>query len=79
MGLRGAGARGRLGCAGARGTPRRRAFAAGAPPPLPLGVSQRRKVGGDALASPRGLDDAGAGPAGQRPGRARGRWRPAVG
>jgi hypothetical protein len=28
---------------------------------LPLGVSQRRKVGDDALASPRGLADAGCG------------------
>jgi hypothetical protein len=37
-------------------------LAASAPPsPLPLGVNQRRKVGDDALASPRGLADAGRG------------------
>jgi hypothetical protein len=35
------GTRGRPGCTGARGTPRRRASRPALPPPLPLGVSQR--------------------------------------
>jgi hypothetical protein len=60
------GTRGRPGCAGARGTPRRRRRGQCSPPPLPWGVSQRRKVGDDALASSRAWLTRGAGPAGQR-------------
>jgi hypothetical protein len=55
------GTRGRLGCAGGARHAEATSLAAGAPPPLPLGVSQRRKIRGDALASPRGLGDAGRG------------------
>jgi hypothetical protein len=65
------GTSGRPGCAGARGTPRRRAFAAGAPPPLPLGVSQRRKVGVTRSLHRGAWVTRGAWPAGQQPGRAR--------